>query len=179
MVRKDNQHELDDLDLCDTNEIKLHQSVKVEPLQWVVFLGMSTAVMILLCFRSMPSLGHLLCAKCVVAYLRKMCDAYIHIWPHEPPDYYSAIVLAEYDSMASTYGEMATFILSDTPGHKGRSATLAPYVDAGLFHDWNTGCSVTGTLHSINVTPSDWYPKCQSVVETNYGSENLTAFTCA
>jgi len=123
-------------------------------------------------------LGYLMHAKCVAAYLRLMCDDYIHIWPHEPPDYYSAPVLAEYDHMASTYGEMAKLNLSDTLGHKGRLATLAPYMDDNLFHDWNTSFFVTGTLHSINVTPSDWYSKCQSMVETSYGSETMTVSTC-
>ena len=56
-----------------------------------------------------------------------MCDDYIHIWPHEPPDYYSALVVAEYDHMVFTYGEMAKLNLSDTLGHKGRLATLLPY----------------------------------------------------
>jgi len=180
-LEKNDHPELDDLDLCDDEEVKQYQCILVGSLQWVISLSrieVATTVMTLPCFRSMPSLGHLLRTMCVVAYLRLMCDDYIHIWPHEPPDDYSAIVSAEYGSMMPTYGEMAKLNLSDTLGHEGRLATLAPYMDDNLFHDWNTGCSVTGTLHSINVTPSDWYSKCQSMVETNCGSKTKTACTC-
>ena len=52
-------------------------------------------------------------------------------------------------------------------------------MDANLFHDALTGCSVTGILHMMNATPIDWYSKKQATVETaTYGSEFVAAHTC-
>ena len=52
-------------------------------------------------------------------------------------------------------------------------------MDANLFHDALTGCSVTGILHIMNATPIDWYTKKQATVETaTYGSEFVAARTC-
>jgi hypothetical protein len=88
---------------------------------------------------------------------------------------------AQDDLETSVYDEVPELIPSDAPPPPGCKVTLTHYVDymdADLFHNWNTGCSVTGTLHSINVTPSDWYSKCQSTVETSYESETMTACTC-
>ena len=57
--------------------------------------------------------------------------------------------------------------------------TLTHYVDANLFLDALTGCSVTGILHMIIATPIDWYSKKQATVETaTYGSEFVAACTC-
>ena len=70
---------------------------------------------------------------------------------------------------------MAELIPCDTLGHKGKVATLTPYVDANLYHDWITVRSATGMLHSVNVTPIERYLMCQSTVETNYGPEPTMA----
>ena len=178
-LEKNDHPELDDSELCDAEEIKQYQSV-VGSLQWAVSLGRSditTAVMTLSRFRSMPRKGHLARAKRVVAYLKKMCDACIRIRTHEPD--YSGIPLVEYDWATSVYGEVAELIPSDAPSPKGKMVTLTSYVDANLYHDWITGRAVTGILHFINATPIDWFSKRQSTVETaTYGSEFVAARTC-
>ena len=56
---------------------------------------------------------------------------------------------------------------------------LLHYVDANLFHDMITGCSIMGILHFLNKTPINWYAKKQVTVETaTYGSEYVTTCTC-
>ena len=178
-LEKNDHPELDDSDLCDAEETKQFQSI-VGSLQWAISLGridITTAVMTLSRFRSLPRKGHLLRAKRVVAYLRKMSDACIRIRTHEPD--FSAIPLVKYDWAASVYGEVAELIPSDAPLPKGHPVTLSHYVDANLYHDWVTGRSVTGILHFINATPIDWFSKRQSTVETaTYGSEYVAARTC-
>jgi hypothetical protein len=178
-LEKNDHPELDDSDLCDADEVKQFQSL-VGSLQWAVSLGridITTAVMTLSRFRSMPRKGHLARAKRVVAYLRKMSDACIRIRTHEPD--FSAIPVTKYDWASSVYGEVAELIPSDAPVPKGRAVTLIHYVDANLYHDWVTGRSVTGILHFINATPIDWFSKRQSTVETaTYGSEFVAARTC-
>ena len=67
----------------------------------------------------------------------------------------------------------------DTPDALGKEVTLTHYVDANLFHNALTGCSVTGILHLVNATPIEWYSKKQATVETAiYGSEFVAARTC-
>ena len=166
-------------ELCDAEEIRQYQSV-VGSLQWAISLGridITTAVMTLSRFRSMPRKGHLSRAKRVVAYLRKMSDACIRIRTHEPD--YSSIPVTTYDWTTSVYGEVEELIPSDAPVPKGNLVTLTHYVDANLYHDCLTGRSVTGILHFINATPIDWYSKRQATVETaTYGSEFVAARTC-
>ena len=178
-LEKNDHPELDDSELCDAEEVRQYQSV-VGSLQWAISLGridITTAVMTLSRFRSMPRKGHLLRAKRVVAYLRKMCDACIRIRTHEPD--YSAIPLVQYDWATSVYGEIAELVPSDAPPPKGHPVTLTHYVDANLYHDMLTGRSVTGILHFVNATPIDWFSKRQSTVETaTYGSEFVAARTC-
>ena len=176
---KNDHPELDDSDLCDAAGIRQYQSV-VGSLQWAISLGridITTAVMTLSRFRSMPRKGHLDRAKRVVGYLRKMSDACIRIRTHEPD--YSSIPFVEYDWATSVYGEVEELIPSDAPPPKGRLVTLTHYVDANLYHDCLTGRSVTGILHFINATPIDWFSKRQATVETaTYGSEFVAARTC-
>lgn len=178
-LEKNDHPELDDSDLCDAEEVKQYQSI-VGSLQWAVSLGridITTAVMTLSRFRSIPRKGHLVRAKRVVAYLRKMSDACIRIRTHEPD--FSAIPLAKYDWATSVYGEVVELVPSDAPVPKGHPVTLSHYVDANLYHDWVTGRSVSGILHFINATPIDWFSKRQSTVETaTYGSEFVAARTC-
>ncbi len=74
---------------------------------------------------------------------------------------------------------MIELLLDNAPEPLGKSITLTHYVDANLFHDALTGCSVTGILHMVNATPIDWYSKKQATVETaTYGSEFVAACTC-
>lgn len=52
-------------------------------------------------------------------------------------------------------------------------------MDANLFHDKLTGCSVTSILTLTNQTVMDWYSKKQATIETaTYGTEFLAACTC-
>lgn len=61
----------------------------------------------------------------------------------------------------------------------GKYITLTHYVNANLYHDMITGCSVTGILHLINKTPLDFYSKKQATVEmATYGWEFVAARTC-
>ncbi len=47
-----------------------------------------------------------------------------------------------------------------------------------MYHDYTTGCTVTGVLHMFNSTSIDWMSKHQVTVETTtYGSEFLAAHT--
>ena len=52
-------------------------------------------------------------------------------------------------------------------------------VDANLYNNMLTGCSITGILHFMNKTPIDWYSKKQATVETvMYSSKFVVAHTC-
>ena len=54
--------------------------------------------------------------------------------------------------------------------------TTVHYVDANLHHDLVTGMAVTAILHIVNGTPTDWYSKRQTTVETaTNGSEFVAA----
>jgi hypothetical protein len=65
------------------------------------------------------------------------------------------------------------------PTPVGKCVTLTHNIDANLYHDMMTGCSVTGILHFINKTPMEWYSRKQATVETaTYGSEIFAARTC-
>ena len=178
-LEKNDHPELDDSEFCTEEEVRQFQSV-VGSLQWAISLGridITTAVMTLSRYRSMPRKGHLARAKRVVAYLRKMSDACIRIRVHEPD--YSSIPIVAYDWATSVYGEVEELIPSDAPVPKGRFVTLTHYVDANLYHDCLTGRSVTGILHFVNATPVDWFSKRQATVETaTYGSEFVAARTC-
>ena len=77
------------------------------------------------------------------------------------------------------YGDVTELIPEGAPKALGKPVTLIHYVDANLFHDALTGCSVTGILYMMNATPIDWYSKKQATVETaTYGSEFVAARTC-
>jgi hypothetical protein len=66
----------------------------------------------------------------------------------------------------------------DIPEPKGKYIILSHYFDANLYHDMDTGRSVTAILHFLNQTPMDWYSKKQATVETaTFGSEFITART--
>jgi hypothetical protein len=91
---------------------------------------------------------------------------------------FSDLPLKEYDWFP-VYGDTTEQVPDDAPEPLGRAVTLIHYVDANLFHDALTGCSVTGILHMANGTPIDWYTKKQATVETaTYGSEFVAARTC-
>jgi hypothetical protein len=115
--------------------------------------------------------------KHVHGFLSKMHNAVIHIHTDEPN--YSALPEQDFDWEYSVYGNVEEIIPEDIPTPLGKPVVLTSYVDANLFHDMVTGCSVTGILHLINKTPIDWYSKKQATVEmATYGSEFVAACTC-
>ena len=58
----------------------------------------------------------------------------------------------------------------------GKPVVTTTHVDANLYHDYVTGRSVTGVLHFLNKTPTEWFAKKQATVETaTYGSEFVAA----
>ena len=62
--------------------------------------------------------------------------------------------------------------------HWEKRVITTTYLDANLLHDIVTGKSVTGILHFLNSTPTDWFSKRQATVETaTYGSEFVAAKT--
>ena len=94
---------------------------------------------------------------------------------------YSEIPVDEYDWSHSVYGDVKELTPKDAPEPLGKFVMLLHYVDANLFHDMITGCSITitGILHFLNKMPINWYAKKQATVETaTYGSEYVTAHTC-
>ena len=105
-----------------------------------------------------------------------MKSATLRFRVHEPD--YSDLPVKHYD-WSSVYGEVSELLPDDAPEPLGKPVTLTHYVDANLFHDALTGRSVTGVLHTLNVTPIDWYSKKQATVETaTYGSEFVAARIC-
>ena len=93
----------------------------------------------------------------------------------EEPDY-SDIPSPEYDWAYTTYGEVKELKPTDAPKPLGKHVTTTTYVDANLYHDLTTGRSVTGIIHLLNKTLSQWYSKKQGTVETaTYGSEFVAA----
>ena len=95
---------------------------------------------------------------------------------HEPD--YSDVKALEQDWF-SIYGDVKELLFENAPKPLGKPVQLTHYVDANLFHDATTGCSVTACLHFINATPIDFYSKKQATVETaTYGSEFVAARTC-
>ena len=177
-IKKGDHPELDDSELLDPDRTQKYQSL-IGSLQWAISLGrldIQTAIMTLSGFRSAPRRGHLMRLRHVCGYLTKMKHAAIRFRTHEPD--YSDLPENHY-SWKSIYGNVAEIIPDDAPPPLGKRVTLTHYVDANLFHDALTGCSVTGILHFVNATPIDWYSKKQATVQTaTYGSEFVAARTC-
>ena len=178
-LEKGNHPELDTSELLDESGIQKYQSL-VGSLQWAVSIGrldITTAVMTLSGFRSIPRQGHLDRAKRVTGYLAKMKHAAIRFRTNIPN--YTDIHHTPYNWEQSVYGNIKEAIPHDVPEALGRPVVLTHYVDANLYHDMLTGRLVTGILHLINQTPIDWFSKKQATAETaTYGSEFITARTC-
>ena len=151
-------------ELLGEDGIKIYQSL-IGALQWTISLGridISTAVMTMSGFRASPRKGHLDQLKRIYGYLSKMRHSTIRIRTHEPD--YSEIPNCEHDWEYYVDGDFKEVIPNDIPEPLGNRVTLTTYVDANLYHDMITGCSVTGILHLINGTPFEWYSKKQSTV---------------
>ena len=60
----------------------------------------------------------------------------------------------------------------DMPPPKGKPLRTTTFVDANLMHNLTNGKSMSGIIHMINLTQTDWYCKKQNKVESEpYGSE--------
>jgi hypothetical protein len=174
-----NDHpEMDDSTFLRQDETQQFQSL-IGAMQWAVTIGrldITTAVMSLSSFRTMPRSGDLERAKQIYGYLRKMKEARIRVITNEPD--YSDYQDPEYDWSLSVYGDAREIIPTDIPEPKGKYVTLSHYFDANLYHDMVTGRSVTAILHFLNQTPMDWYLKKQATVATaTFGSEFIAART--
>ena len=146
-------------------------------LQWVILLGrfdIAPAVMTMSRFRAAPREGHLKRLKHIYGYLNGKKEGAIRVRT-EIPDM-SAFPEQDFDWMYTVYGNVKEIIPKDVPKALGKAVTTISYVDANLLHDFLTGRSVTGILHLLNQTPTDWFSKRQTTVETaTYGSEFTAA----
>jgi hypothetical protein len=103
-----NDHpEMDDSHFLGQDETQQFQSL-IGAMQWAVSIGrlkITTAVMSLSSFCTMPRRGHLETAKQIYGYLRKMKEARIRVLTNEPD--YSDYQDPEYDWSLSVYGDVA------------------------------------------------------------------------
>ena len=178
-LEKGDHPEIDESDFLDDVETQKYQSL-IGAMQWAISIGrldIAMAVMTLSSFRVQPRQGHMDRVKRIYGYLAKMKEAEICVRTQEPD--YSEIEIKEYDWTTSVYGDVKELIPKDAREPLGRHVTTTHYVDANLYHCMLTGRSVTGILHFLNKTPTDWFSKKQATVETaTYGSEYVAARTC-
>ena len=128
-------------------------------------------------FRTAPWKGHLERVKRIHGYLSKMRHGAIRIRT-EMPDY-SDKPEKVHNWKYSPYGNVKEEIPHNCPTPLGKPVKSTHYVDANLLHDLISGRSVTGILHVLNKTPTDWWSKLQNTVETaTFGSEYIAARTC-
>ena len=91
----------------------------------------------------------------------------------------SSIPITPYEWEESVCGKVTELLPQDAPVPKGKHVVIVIYHDANLHHNVVTGRSVTGVLHFVNKTPTDWNTKKQATVEIDtYGSEHSSARTC-
>ena len=128
-------------------------------------------------FRVAPRVGHLERMKRVYGYVAKMKHGTI-CFQVDVPDY-SDVPLPDNNWAKTIYGNVREIIPEDAPRPLGPSVVMTTYVDANLCHDLtSTGRAVTGFLHLLNQTPTDFYTKKQATVETaTCGSEYVAART--
>ena len=125
-------------------------------------------------FRVAPRQGHLDRIKRVAGYLLKMKNGFVRVRT-ELPDY-SDMPPAKHDWTHTVYGDVKEAIPKNLPRAMGKPVVTTTHVDANLYHDYVTGRSVTGVLHFLNKTPTEWFAKKQATVETaTYGSEFMVA----
>jgi hypothetical protein len=179
-MEKGDHPETDTSALLALEGIKQYQSI-IGSAQWAVQLGridITTAVMTMSSFRAAPRKGHLSRVKRIIGYLFHTQKALIRIRVDQPD--YSDVQVPQYKWDQSIYRGATEVIPDDVPEPLGKPVICTSYVDANLYHDLNTGRSVTGVLHLFNKTPIEWYSKKQTTVETaTYGSEFVAARTAA
>ena len=176
---KGDHPELDMSDLLDIDDIKIYQSL-IGGLQWVIQIGrfdIATAVMTMSRFRAAPRVGHMERVKRIHGCLSKMRHGAIRIRTDMPD--YSDIPEKIHNWEYSPCGKVKEEIPHNCPKPLGKPVKSTHYVDANLLHDLISGRSVTGILHLLNKTPTDWWSKLQNTVETaTFGSEYIAARTC-
>jgi hypothetical protein len=132
--------------------------------------------MTLASFRAMPRRGHLDRVKRIYGYLSKMKEGIIYVRTDEPDN--SGLQEQDLDWATSVYSNISKILPTNAPTPLGKYVKLTHYFDANLYHDMLTGRSVTGLLHLLSKTPSDWYSKKQATVEmATYGSEFIATRT--
>ena len=84
----------------------------------------------------------------------------------------------KYDWSYTVYGNVQEIIPNKCPNHLGKSVTTTTTLDANLPHCLATGASLTVCIPFCNHTPTDWYSKKQTTVETvSYRSEFVAVKT--
>ena len=92
---------------------------------------------------------------------------------------YMAIKDNEFNWAKSVYGDMSEVVPTNASEPLSKYVTLTHNIDANLYHDMLTGCSITGILHFLKKMPIDWYSKKQATVKTViYGSKYIAARVC-
>jgi hypothetical protein len=145
-LEKGDHPEINTSDLLDEKSIQQYLSIGRTDIS-------TTAIMTLSGFRTTPRIGHLDRAKCVYGDLYKMKYAMIRVQTEEPE--YSDLPEQDFDWAYSVYGNNREVEPTDAPEPIGKYVTLTHYVNANLFHDIITSCSVTGILHMLSKTPID------------------------
>jgi hypothetical protein len=175
-IDKDDHPELDTTEEAGPEDIKSYQSL-IGSFQWAISLGrydIYCATMSMGRFRAAPKVGHLKRLNRICGYLKKYPEGAIR-FRTEIPDY-SHLDHRTYDWAYSVYGDSKEEVPSDMPTPRGKPVRTSTFEDANLMQDLTTGRSVSGILHLVNSTPTDWYCKLQNSVETaTYGSEFVAA----
>jgi hypothetical protein len=163
--------ELDLTPECDANRIRMYQSM-IGALQWAVTLGSFDILMgvaTMSSFRVAPRQGHVDRLKRIYGYLKRNPDGAIRFRTgildqesREPP--------VKYDWINSVYGPNPEELSTNMPPPLGNMFRTTTYEDANLVHCLVTGRSMSGIIHLVNQTPTQWFCKKQNVVETaTYG----------
>ncbi|KAL7570520.1 hypothetical protein ACA910_004296 [Epithemia clementina (nom. ined.)] len=175
---KNNHPELASLELVGPDQIQKYMTM-IGQLQWAVTLGrfdILSQVVSMSRFRLAPRAGHVARVKKIFGYLSKTKHYAIRFRTDEPV--YSKLPDQDYDWCRSVYRDVHEEIPEDAPKPLGKPVVHSVYLDANLFHYIVTGRALTAVLHFLNMTPIDWYSKCQATVETaTYGSEFVAAKT--
>ena len=93
--------------------------------------------------------------------MAKMKNATIRFRAEEPD--MSRFEKEVYGWEKTVYEGAKEIVPEDAPEKRGDRVTVITFVDANLMHDIISGKLVTGILHFLNKTPSDWFSKKQSM----------------
>ena len=177
-LEKNDHPEMDTSEFAGEDMVEAYMSM-IGQLQWLITLGrfdISAQVTSLSRFRAAPRIGHIERLKRICGYVFKTRH-YGNRYRTEKPDY-SYLGEQTYDWTQSIYGDVKEDIPEDTPEPLGKSVVTTTTMDANLNHCHATGRALTGCLHFINKTVTDWHSKLQATVETaTYGAEFVAAKT--